>query len=190
MQSFVMLKKVLQDIIKGIISIGLVLSLVNCATTKPGAGYEDDTPSDIQRLMDKEYKHSICAVGTATGADEATAKRKAVLHARAEIAREFKTQIDVLQKSYEESINSQTVEEYQQATEVFATLEVSGSTIAKSMVRNEKNGSVTAKALVVVTAEQLQALVNEKMQAYTSFKASQAYKELEKRVALERQSQE
>lgn len=179
--------KTIRHLLRGIISVSVVLSLVNCAGSKPGTGYVEDTPDDIQKHIKKEYSEAVYAVGTATGPDEGTATRKATMQARAEIAREFKSQIDVLQKNYEESINDKAVEEYQQATEVFATLEVSGSKIAKSMVREEKDGTFLAKVLVVVSAEQLKAIIDEKMQAYTSFKASKAYKELEERVARERE---
>ena len=187
MLSIKRLKKTIRYIFRGVITLTVAFSLVNCAGTKPGTGYVEDTPDDIQKLIKKEYAEAVYAVGTATGPDEGTATRKATMQARAEIAREFKAQIDVLQKSYEESINDNAVEEYQQATEVFATLEVSGSKIAKSMVREEKNGTYLAKVLVIVSAEQLKAIIDEKMQAYTSFKASKAYKELEERVAKERE---
>lgn len=179
------LRNRLGTILRGVITLAVFLGLTNCAGTKPGTGYVEDTPDDIQKMIEKEYSEAVYAVGTADGPDEGTATRKATLQARAEIAREFKAQIDVLQKSYEESINDKSVEEYQQATEVFATLEVSGSQIAKSMVREEKDGMFSAKVLVVVSAEQLKAIMDEKMQAYTSFKASKAYKELEDRVARE-----
>lgn len=177
---------VLQTIFRGIIVVTVSFTLINCAGAKPGTGYVEDTPDDIQKLIKKEFSEAVYAVGTATGPDEGTSTRKATLQARAEIAREFKSQIDVLQKSYEESINDKAVEEYQQATEIFATLEVVGSKIAKSMVREEKDGTFSAKVLVVLSAEQLKALMDEKMQAYTSFKASKAYKELEERVERER----
>lgn len=187
MLSIKRLKKTIRYIFRGVITLTVAFSLVNCAGTKPGTGYVEDTPDDIQKLIKKEYSESVYAVGTATGPDEGTATRKATMQARAEIAREFKAQIDVLQKNYEESINDNAVEEYQQATEVFATLEVSGSKIAKSTVREEKDGSYLAKVLVIVSAEQLKAIIDEKMQAYTSFKASKAYKELEERVVKERE---
>ncbi len=177
---------VIRTIFRGIIVVTVSFTLMNCASAKPGTGYVEDTPDDIQKLIKKEFSEAVYAVGTATGPDEGTATRKATLQARAEIAREFKSQIDVLQKSYEESINDKAVQEYQQATEIFATLEVVGSKIAKSMVREEKDGTFSAKVLVVLSAEQLKALMDEKMQAYTSFKASKAYKELEERVERER----
>jgi hypothetical protein len=161
--------------------------LMNCAATKPGKGYVDNTPDEIQKLIDKKYKQSMTAVGTATSGEENTATSKATVQARAEIARVFKAQIDVLQKLYEESVNNRELGEYKQAVEIFASLELNGSEIAKSMVRKEKKG-YSAKVLVVVSAEQLKKMLEERMAAITSFKASKAYKELEDRVAKENQA--
>lgn len=167
--------------------VGLSLCLMNCAATKPGKGYVDNTPDEIQKLIDKKYKQSMHAVGTATSGEENTATSKATVQARAEIARVFKVQIDALQKLYEESVNNKELGEYKQAVEIFASLELDGSEIAKSMVRKEKKG-YSAKVLVVVSAEQLKKMLEERMAAITSFKASKAYKELEDRVAKENQA--
>ena len=187
MNSMKSLMRFISFIIMGALAGSVVILFASCAGTKPGAGYVTDTPDEIEKLIKKEYSEAIHAVGTATAPDEGSATRKATMQARAEIARQFKAQIDVLQKSYEESVNDNAVQEYRQAAEVFATLDISGSKIAKSLVRKEKDNSYSAKVLVAVTAEQLKALLDEKMQAYTSFKASKAYKELEDRVARERQ---
>jgi len=181
------LMKFISFIIMGTIAGTAVILFTGCAGTKPNAGYVTDTPDEIEKMIKKELSEAIYAIGTATAPDEGTATRKAAVQARAEIARQFKAQIDVLQKSYEESVNDNAVQEYQQAAEVFATLDISGSKIAKSLVRKEKDNSYSAKVLVAVTAEQLKALLDEKLQAYTSFKASKAYKELEERVERERQ---
>lgn len=165
-------------------------TIIYCAGSKPGQRYTDDVPDDILRLTHTKYKESIYSIGTASGPDEGTAIRKAAHQARAEIAREFKSQVDALQKSYEESINGNAVDEYQQASEIFATLEISGSKMVKSMVRKENDGSYTAKALVVISAEQLQLLMDEKLKAYASFRASKAYTELQQRVKRERELQD
>jgi hypothetical protein len=169
------------------IVIAAMVGMGGCAATKPGKGYIDDTPDEIQRLIEKNYKNGLYAVGTASAADEAMARTKAVMQARAEIARQFKVQIDALQKGYEESVSNAATEEYSQVMEVFAVLELNGSTIAKSMVRREHGAGYSAKVLVVVSAQQFKALLDEKMRAYTSYKASQAYKDLEARVRQERE---
>lgn len=180
------LRNTIYTIIEGLIILNFILMFIGCIGNKPGNGYVNDTPNEIEKLITRKYKKAVYAVGTASSAEEGLAIRKATLQARSEIAREFKTQIDVLQKSYEESINDRVVEEYQETIEIFAALEISGSVIAKSMVRKEKNNNYYAKVLVVVSAKQLKSIIDEKMRNYTSFKASQAYKALEERVRLEK----
>jgi len=158
----------------------------NCAPPKPGQGYTDPATDEINELIKKKYSEAVYVVGSATGPKEDFALRKATAQARAEIARVFKSQIDVLQKSYEESVNKEALEEYSQVLEIFASITLSGSTVAKEMARLEKDGSYSAKVLVVVSAEQVKAIIDEKMQAFTSYRAAQAYKELEERVAKEK----
>jgi hypothetical protein len=167
-----------------------MLMLANCAATKPGEGYSSANPPEIDELIKKKYSEAIYAVGTATGPNEGLAIRKATMQGRAEIARKFKSQIDALQKSYEEAVNDKSVEEYSQVAEIFASLEISGSEPVKELVRPEKEGGFSAKVLVVVSAEKVKAIIDEKMQAYTSYKAAEAYKELEERVAREKALQE
>ncbi|MBN1982027.1 MAG: LPP20 family lipoprotein [Chitinivibrionales bacterium] len=164
----------------------LSLWLIDCAGTKPGSGFVDNIPDELQNLIKKQYGDAVYAVGTSADRQEGIATRKATLQARAELARQFQMQIDVMQKTYEEAVNEKSAEDYMQVIETFATLEVSGSQIAKSLVRQEKDGSYTAKVLVVISAQQLKNVVDEKMSNYTTFKASKAYKELEERVEREK----
>ena len=170
-------------------AVFVAFTLTMCGPKPPAKGYADSVPDEMERLVKKSYSQSVYAVGTATGPTEAIATEKATMDARAEIARQFKSQIDALQKSYEETVNDKAVEEYSQVQEIFATLEVSGSKAAKTMVRPEKKGTFSAKVLVVVSAEQLKSMLDEKMQMYTSFRASKAYEELEKRVAREKEQE-
>jgi hypothetical protein len=167
-----------------------VLAFAGCNPKPVNRGYQDDVPPEMQRLIDKEYQEAMYAVGAASGPTESIARDKAVMAARAEIARLFESQVDVLQKRFEETVNQDDIEEYQQVMETFATLEVRGSQIAKSMVRPEKSGNYSAKALVVVSAEQMKQIVDEKLSSYTSFRAARAYKELEERVKREREREQ
>lgn len=159
---------------------------VGCGPKPVNTGYTDDTPDEIGKLIRKEYNEAIAVVGTAVGPEETIAKNKAVMQARAEISREFKVQVDALQKSYEEAVNNKALSEYSQVMEQFTTLELVGSDVVKSMIRKERNGSYSAKVLVVLSAEQFKGMVDQRMSDYTSFKASKAYKDLEGRVEREK----
>lgn len=163
----------------------LAAVLMNGCTQSSRKGYSDPVPDEIQRLIKGKYSNSLYAVGISTGPDESIAINKATLQARAELSREFKSQIEVLQKDYQEALQGQVSGEYNQVMEIFSTLEISGSKIAKSMVRQEKQDLYSAKVLVVVSAEQLKDIIDQKLRDYTSFKATRAYRELERRVEKE-----
>jgi hypothetical protein len=166
-------------------ALAAVLLLHFCGP-KPHHGFVDDTPDEITRLVHKHYRESVWAVGTAEGPTESVARNRAVMQARAEIARRIETQVDALQKAYEESVDHKSAREYSEVMKTFATVTLQGSHIAKSLIRRNKR-SCKAKVLVVLTAEQIKNEVDARLESYTSFKASEAYKELEERVARERQ---
>ncbi|NLG19351.1 MAG: hypothetical protein GX556_18670 [Fibrobacter sp.] len=171
-------------ILRGV-ALMLVMLLMSGCGSRVRKGYEDSVPGEIRSLINSKYANSLHAVGTSSGPEEAIAIDKAALQARAEIAREFKSQIDVLQKDYQEALHGQATGEYKQVMELFSRLELSGSKVVKSMVRKEKNDQYHAKVLVAVSAEQLKGIIDQKLRDYTSFKATRAYKELEKRVEKE-----
>jgi hypothetical protein len=166
-----------------VLSVALFVSM--CGPKPPAAGYSENMPKEIKDLIAKKYSQSICALGIATGPTEAIAIDKATMDARAEVARQFKVTVQALEKKYDESVNNKAIEEYKQVKETFVNTELNGTVVAKSLVRPEANGTISAKVLVVLSADQLKAIMDEKMQAYTSFKASKAYEELEARVAKE-----
>lgn len=167
----------------------LLVLLVGCISQKLNKGYVDSVPDEIQHLIAKKYSGSLSAVGTASGSEELIAVNKAVLQARVEIARQFKSEIEVLQKDYEEQVGESASAEYNEVMNAFSMVELNGSQIAKTMIRKDKFKTYSAKVLVVVTAEQLKNIIDNKMQDYTSYKATNAYKELESRVEKEKKLQ-
>ena len=175
----------LKSVVGVFCAVSMSLLLVSCGPKPVNKGYESDVPDEIQRIIDSKYSEAINNVGTGTGPSELIAKDRAILKARGEIARQFKTQLDALQKSYTESVNNKAVEEYTEAMKAFVSISLEGTKEVKAMIRHESDGNYTAKVLVVLAAEQVKALVDQKMQAYTSFKASKAYEELDARVAKE-----
>lgn len=164
--------------------VGIAL-VIGCAGTRPGSGYVDDVPNGIQRLIAENHSNDLYAVGTAKSLDEGTAIRKATLQARAMISRQFKTRVSALQKNYGEDLNTQVTGEFINVIDELTSVELTGSKMIKSMVRIERNKTISAKVLVVVSSEQLKTLIDEKLRDYTTFRASNAYKELLKRLELE-----
>jgi hypothetical protein len=168
-------------------AVAIACGLAACAGPKPGAGYTDAVPGELRELIEEKHSQGLYAVGSAVASKEGLAVRLAAARARAELAREFTARIDALQKSYQLQVNDQDNDEYQETIEILTSLELSGSTIVKSMVRPARDHSYDAKVLVVVSAEQLKKVIDREMHAYTSFRASKAYKELEERVRRERE---
>jgi len=165
----------------------IVAFLTGCAGTKPGDGYVDSVPDEIEKMIKKSYSSSVYAIGSSEGPAESIAVSKATAFARAEISREFQLQIDGLQKLYEESVNDKAVHEYTQAIELLSTMELKGSQVIKTMVRQDGE-MFSAKVLVVISAEALKEIMDERMADITSFRASKAYAELEERVKEEQGS--
>jgi hypothetical protein len=170
--------------------VAFLLMAYGCGPKPANTGYSDTVPDELQHLIKQFYNDGIYAVGTAIGPNESVASNKATLSARSEIAKQFKAQIDVLQKEYDEEINDKTSGEYSQVTEIFAQLDIGGSKVVKTLVHQDAGKDYSAKVLVVVSAEQVKNLFEQKLGSYESFKASKAYKELEERAARERKNQE
>jgi hypothetical protein len=143
----------------------------------------------MQDLINSKYSQALHAVGTAVGPNEGIAQQKAEMQARAELATIFQAQVDNLKKSYQEAVNDKAMEEYKNTIEIFTHITISGTQTAKAMIKTLDNGSFQAKVLMVLSAESLKALVDEKMNAMTAFKATQGYKELEDRVTKEKATQ-
>jgi len=167
----------------------LSLTLFGCGG---GASLKKDTgkpvnasgmyPDEIEKLMNGKYANSIKAVGIATHADQMVARQKAGLDADRLIAEQFKMELSSLQKSFLEAVNDQKLEEYRNTVENFVNIKMQGVTIVKEMVSQGKDG-YNVYILKIVSAETVKNLIDEQTNALTNFKALQAYKDLEDRVA-------
>lgn len=166
----------------------VVVSMVGCAgkTAMKDTGEADDAvianPRPIENLIEKKYSRSIHAVGQGSAPDKVTAVKKARLDAEHQIANTFRNDVSGLQKSFLEAVNNEQLEEYRAAVESFTNITLQGVSEAKSMLSKGKDG-YTAYVLMTVSAETIKNLIDEKTSALTNFKALQAYKELEDRVA-------
>lgn len=174
-----------------IATVGLVaLSLVGCGkSVKKDVGDADDAisiyPKTIEKLMKKEYKHAIKDVGMATHPDKIMALKKARMDADVKIGRQFEQEVASLRKSYVEMVNDKSLDHQSEVNETFTLIKIHGSEVAKEMLTEGKDG-YTAYVLKVVSAEKLKQLADQQADALTEFKATQAYKNLEERVAQEK----
>ncbi len=174
-------------------TVGLVaLSLVGCGSSvKKDLGETDDAisiyPKAIEKLMGREYKQAIKDVGMGTHPDKIAALKKARMDADVKIARQFEQEVASLRKSYVEMVNDKNLEHNSEVNETFTLIKLRGSEVAKEMITEGKDG-YTAFVLKVVSAEKLKQLADQQSDALTEFKATQAYKDLDSRVAAEKEA--
>ncbi len=172
-------------------TVGLIaLSLVGCGkSVVKDHGDLDDAegiyPKSIEKLIRKEYKHAIKDVGMATNPDKIMAFKKARMDADVKIARQFEQEVASLRKSYVEMVNDKSLDHQSEVNETFTLIKLRGSEVGKEMITEGKDG-YTAYVLKVVSAEKLKQLADQQTDALTEFKATQAYKGLEDRVAQEK----
>ena len=159
------------------------ISIIGCAGTKTKLGNnkgDDVYPTKIEKAFEK-YSSSVRAVGIASSADRVTAMKKARLDAQNQIATTFRNDVSALAKSFLEEVNDKKLEEYRNTVESFTNIQLQGVSEVKSSMSEGKDG-YTAYILMVVSAETLKDLIDQKTAKLTNFKALQAYKELEARV--------
>ena len=113
---------------------------------------------------------------------------KATTDGRAEIAREIETKLEGLQKKFDEEVgvgeDAQLLQQFTQANKTVVSNVLSGSSVIKKAVF-EDDDLYEAYVLVqypigAASAEYMKQL--EKTQAYTRFRASETFKELEEEV--------
>lgn len=165
-----------------------VLFLYGCSSSKPVAATEGGAVPDwyLNTPQDPNY---LFAPSTASSKDLQLAVDKAVTDARAEIGRQVETQVQGLQKKFDEEVgvgeNSTLLSQFTQATKTVVNQSLNGSNVQKKEVL--KDGQ-NWRAYVLVaypigaanSALMEQIKKNEEM--YTRFRSSQTFEELDKEV--------
>jgi hypothetical protein len=175
----------------GIVAIAaLSLAVVGCGEKKvKDHGKLSDAagvyPKEIQKLLDKEYKESISAVGMATNTDQITALKKARFDATQQIAAQFQQEVASLQKHFLEAVNDSQTEDFRQTEEIFVLVTLHGDKVIKEMTTQGKDG-FTAYVLRALDVAALKNFLDEQKNAETLIKANAAYKDLESRVEREK----
>jgi uncharacterized lipoprotein YehR (DUF1307 family) len=169
----------------------LAFSFVGCGKEKAKEDLADADkafslyPKEIEKLMEKEYKESISAVGMSNHSVATTAIKKAKLQADVELARQFEQEIAAIQKNFLEAINEEQIEDYRETIEGFTLIKLQGAKTVKEMVAETKDG-YTGYVLKIIDLETLKEIIDQKTNALTEFKALAAYKDLDNRVAAEK----
>jgi hypothetical protein len=166
------------------------LVFVGCGdSAKKNYGKMEDAsgvyPKEIEKLLAKEYKESISAVGQATHTDKITALKKARFDATQQIAAQFQQEVASLQKHFLEAVNESQTEDFRQTEEIFVLVTLHGDKIVKEMTSEGKDG-FTAYVLRVLDVAALKNMLDEQKNAETIVKANAAYRDLEARVEREK----
>jgi len=188
------MRSLLKALLVGCVSLSLV-TFAGCggsASLKKDTGKPDDAksmyPSALEKLINGKYAKSITAVGIGTNSDVQVAREKADLDADQIIAKQFEQEISSLQKRFLEAVNDQKLEDYRNTVESFVNIKLQGVAKVKELVTEGKDG-YKVYILKTLSAETIKNMIDERTNALTSFKAMKAYKELEDRVAKEKEAQ-
>lgn len=165
-----------------------VFYMFGCSSSQPTAATEGGNVPEwyLNTPQDPNY---LFAPSTASSKDLQLAVDKAVTDARAEIGRQVETQVQGLQKKFDEEVgvgdNSTLLSQFTQATKTVVNQSLNGSNVQKKEVL--KDGQ-NWRAYVLVaypigaanTAMMDQIKKNQEM--YTRFRSSQTFEELDKEV--------
>ena len=150
---------------------------------------EDLWPDVIKKEIRGKYANSINAVGFATSPDKEIALQDANTDAGQKLAENFKMNVDGLRKKFNEKANDQILKQSQNAVEILTSIEIPGGTIIEELTAEGKDG-FSAWVFKTISPEIIKKALDEQMNAVTNFKAVQAYKDLEERVAKDKASRE
>jgi len=172
--------------------VAVALIICSCGgsknLTKDYGSVEETTsiyPKVIEDLMNKKYKESIKAVGTANSPDLEIARKKAQNDAFDQIGRQFKQEVSWWDKRFQQELNGQKLEDFRSTTGNFGYITLQGAQPVKEVVSKGKDG-YRVYVLVIVTVETMKNLMQEKLNSITEIQATNAYKELDARVAREK----
>lgn len=137
------------------------------------------------------------AAGMGESVKEKLAIDKARNNARAEIARQIEVRVSNMIKQFEEEVgtgeNTELLASFTSVTKTVTKATLNGAKVDEVATIQQKNGSWTAYALVILPkADLAQKMVNEAKKQevlYNRFRASQAYDELQKEMQEYEQNQ-
>jgi len=165
-----------------IVSIGLIAFVMSCAGSK-----KVSTPSWYMNVPNDP--NFLFAPASATSQDMDLAIRKAIQTGRAEIARQIEAKLEGLVKSFTEEVgrgtDSELLSQFTDVNKTVTSQVLSGSKPAKQEVKKEGEIYRAYVLMQLPLGQALEAFMKQMKQRenmYTRFRATQAYKELEKEV--------
>ena len=168
----------------------LGLAFVGCRSSK--TVWSKDTPFGKMQKRATEVIEAggLAGVGVDVSQSPQTAMDKAKLSARLELAQIIETKVELLRKDFVEEIGEAKTDEYNalfSSTAKAVASQILHGTVPVDIQYRTKDGRTEAWVLVVQTPEILEnALANQasaQRAMYTRFRASEAFKELQKEIA-------
>jgi hypothetical protein len=175
-------------ILVSLFGVALVaLMLVGCGGSKEAAQTTGDVPDWFTNPpQDPNY---LFAANTATSQDLQLAIDKAVTGARTEIGRQMEVKVNGLQKKFEEETgvgqDAQLLSQFTSASKTVVSTQLSGSRIKFQKQLREGNlwrAYVLMEYPIGAASEAMMKAIKANNQMYTRFRASEAYKDLDKEV--------
>jgi len=168
------------------ITILLLISFFSCSSLKFSKSKGDIPNWFLEVPQDSNY---IYAANTATSRDLQLAIDKAAVGARAEIARIVELKLENLQKNMVEEVSasdsSEILQQFESTTKTVVSIVLSGTRIEKQTM-DKNDGVYRAYVLVSYPIGEMNKSFVEKFKQsenlYTRFRASEAFKELEKEI--------
>jgi len=165
----------------------LALVLIGCGGSKEAAQTTSDVPDwFVNPPQDPNY---LFAANTATSQDLQLAIDKAVTGARTEIGRQMEVKVNGLQKKFEEETgvggDAQLLSQFTSASKTVVSTQLSGSRIKFQKQLREGNlwrAYILMEYPIGAASEAMMKAIKGNNQMYTRFRASEAYKDLDKEV--------
>lgn len=165
-----------------------VLYMFGCSSSKPLPATETGNIPDwyLNTPQDPNY---LFAPSTASSKDLQLAVDKAVTDARAEIGRQVETQVQGLQKKFDEEVgvgdNATLLSQFTQATKTVVNQSLNGSNVQKKeVVKDGQNWRAYVLVAYPIGAANsaMMEQIKKNQEMYTRFRSSQTFEELDKEV--------
>lgn len=133
-----------------------------------------------------EDPNHVFVAQSATSQKMQVAVDKAMTSARGEMATNLETQVNEMNKSFTEEINDEMRQQFVETQKTITSRLLRGTSAAKRKILEQDNGTYRAFVLMDMpigkAAKELMSKVKQNEEMYTRFRASQAFKEMEKAI--------
>lgn len=181
----------MQTLIKLFISISLLFLIASCGSSGEFSEVSDPLKPLQMQANDIVEQGGLAAVGEGISTRRDLAKRKAQTSAAAAMARVFERKIETMSKNFQEEVGqgqkSEVNELFQDVSKSVSKKEIRGARTQDYKMLSNDEGEYLYGVLMVVTPKTvnnsiMDEMQNQNKQLYQRFRASEAFKELQKEM--------